>query len=310
MDFQVSVIIPVYNAADFISFAVVSVLDFEEVKEIILIEDNSIDNSLEVCESLASIHPKVHLYRHPSGVNRGEAASRNLGISYATCKLIAFLDADDWYYPNRFEKDKSLFLSIPEVMVSYSFSTINYPNGKILPYGEQKDFEMQLPDGSSNLDAYRYVLENDLILGHVNANTLHIDVFKNGDYWDDRLKVHADTEFWWRINRKYRYYPAELEKPVSAARRHDHNTIYLKSIQTKTIMLLVWIDNIGLENIYDFEKKVVIYQLARAISNPIKSDFFRRIVLHLFQITANSIRPTFIGWFYKWGMKKFNLYKD
>jgi glycosyltransferase involved in cell wall biosynthesis len=307
MVFKVSVVIPVYNAASFIKYAVESVLNFEEVIEVLLVDDISSDDSLIKIRELEKLHDKVKSI--PNSQKRYASGCRNLAIREAKGNVISFLDADDWYYPNRFNKDKSLFLSVPEAKVSYSFSTINYPDGRTLPYGEQKDFEMQLPDGSSNLDAYRYVLENDLILGHVNANTVHIDVFKNGDYWDERLKVHADTEFWWRINRKYRYYPAELEKPVSAARRHDHNTIYLKSIKTKTIMLLVWIDNIGLDNIYDFERKVVIYQLARAISNPIRAHFLRRTVLHLIQIIANSFRSTFISLFYKWGMKKFNLYK-
>ncbi|WPR77401.1 glycosyltransferase family 2 protein [Algoriphagus sp. NG3] len=309
MEFKVSVIVPVYNAAEYLEYAVNSAVFFDEVLEILLIEDGSTDDSLRICQELALKYNKVFLFRHSGGINKGEAASRNFGIKLVKGKYIAFLDADDWYFPNRFKKDVEMIKNNLNVKVVYNFSTINYPNGIVIPYGEGTDFFNEYKE-FSNFDSYQYVIEHDLVLGHVNANTLHLDVFENGDFFDERLKVHTDTEFWWRLNRKYKFYASELEKPVSAARRHDHNTIYKKSVQTKTIMLLVWMDNIGIKNLYKFEKKAVIYHLARAISNPIKNDLLRRSALHGFQCVANAIRPIFILVFYRWGMRKYKLFKD
>jgi Glycosyltransferases involved in cell wall biogenesis len=51
---EISVIIPVYNAAEFLERAVNSALQFDEVKEIVLIEDKSTDRSLEICQKLVS----------------------------------------------------------------------------------------------------------------------------------------------------------------------------------------------------------------------------------------------------------------
>lgn len=105
----ISVIIPVYNASRFLRKSVESALRFEEVKEIILAEDCSTDNSLEICKELASENSKIKLFQHPDKGNHGAGATRNLGIEKASQNFIAFLDADDYYLPNRFDAEKELF---------------------------------------------------------------------------------------------------------------------------------------------------------------------------------------------------------
>ena len=103
---NISVIIPVYNASAFLKKAVESAIQFEEVKEIILVEDGSTDHSLEVCEILENEFGAVKLFQHPDKGNHGAGATRNLGLEKATGDFIAFLDADDYYLPNRFEMEK------------------------------------------------------------------------------------------------------------------------------------------------------------------------------------------------------------
>ena len=66
---KISVITPVYNAENFIVQAVESALQFEEVWEIILVEDQSPDNALEVCRNLAEKHDRVKLIQHPDKKN-------------------------------------------------------------------------------------------------------------------------------------------------------------------------------------------------------------------------------------------------
>ncbi len=99
---QVSIIIPVYNAAAYVREAVESALIQPETGEILLIEDNSPDDSLRICQELAAKYDKVKLLRHPNGENRGPGASRNLGMRNARSPILAFLDADDYYLPGRF----------------------------------------------------------------------------------------------------------------------------------------------------------------------------------------------------------------
>lgn len=99
--FSVSVVIPVFNASEFLTEAVNSVVTLNEVGEVLLIEDGSTDNSLAICEMLANKWKRVRVLRHASGRNAGASASRNLGISAARFDWIQFLDADDELTPDK-----------------------------------------------------------------------------------------------------------------------------------------------------------------------------------------------------------------
>jgi succinoglycan biosynthesis protein ExoO len=96
----VSVIMPVYNAANFVGRAIGSVLAQSlPAAEILVIDDCSTDQTIAVVEALARRHPAIRLLRMPR--NGGPAAARNLGIAQATGDWIAILDADDAYAPDR-----------------------------------------------------------------------------------------------------------------------------------------------------------------------------------------------------------------
>jgi len=109
-----SVIIPVYNAARYVTQAVESALAQPETDEVILIEDGSPDSSLQVCQDLAQKYEKVRLLQHPGGVNKGAGASRNLGMLNARFDYLAFLDADDYFFPNRFKETVKVFEDHPD----------------------------------------------------------------------------------------------------------------------------------------------------------------------------------------------------
>lgn len=95
MDTFVSVIVPVYNAEKSLERCINSILDNTFRKfEIILIDDGSQDNSLKIMKEYEAQFPeRIRIY---SQKNKGVAVTRNLGISYAQFKYIAFVDNDDF----------------------------------------------------------------------------------------------------------------------------------------------------------------------------------------------------------------------
>nr|WP_170857004.1 glycosyltransferase family 2 protein [Algoriphagus locisalis] len=299
--FQVSVIIPVYNVGHFVEEAVKSALTQSEVAEVILVDDGSKDNSLSVCQRLSREYERVKLFTHEGGKNLGVCQSRNLGIRMAKHKFIAFLDADDWYFPARFAKDKVLF-SNPAVMAVFSVWAIHYPNGREEVFGFSDNFFEKL-NSKSIKEIYCYIMTHDIILGHTNANTFRKSVFEQVGYFDDRLKLHEDTELWSRIARVCLFHPAEFSRPVSVARRHDKNTIIQRSKKSKLLFLWVWLDNIGLENLMDCELRNLVYLYARAQSNGIKSNLSRRLLFKVYMTFLIPIRNIFTRWFYKSQMK-------
>jgi cellulose synthase/poly-beta-1,6-N-acetylglucosamine synthase-like glycosyltransferase len=98
MRHSVSVIIPVYNGAAFIGRAIDSALaQSHRPLEIIVVNDGSQDDTLA---ALAPYGPRIHLI---SIANGGVSNARNVGMRASTGELIAFLDADDVWHPNKLQ---------------------------------------------------------------------------------------------------------------------------------------------------------------------------------------------------------------
>lgn len=102
MQTAVSVIIPAFNAAEFISVALESALrQTLTAIEILVTDDASTDSTAQVVENFARRDTRIRLLRHSH--NRGAAAARNTGLQVAVGDWIASLDADDAYMPRRLE---------------------------------------------------------------------------------------------------------------------------------------------------------------------------------------------------------------
>ena len=105
-----SVIIPLYNKAGYIKNTLKSVLNqtFTDY-EIIVINDGSTDESEVVALGFNDKRIQIHNQK-----NQGVSVARNLGIEKSTGKLIAFLDADDYWFPNHLEELANLYHNFPD----------------------------------------------------------------------------------------------------------------------------------------------------------------------------------------------------
>lgn len=97
MRIDVSIIVPVYNCEQYIEKCVQSlVLQTKENIEIILVNDGSTDESLNICNNFAQCYSQIRVLSQSNG---GASKARSLGIAKAVGKYVAFLDADDWAHP-------------------------------------------------------------------------------------------------------------------------------------------------------------------------------------------------------------------
>lgn len=117
---KVSVIIPLYNQKEYVSDAVNSVLtqSYNNL-EIIIIDDHSQDSSLDVALKLKRDNQGIIKVLN-NEKNCGVSFTRNRGVNNANGNFIAFLDADDFWFPLKIEKQVNLLKNDPEVSLVHT----------------------------------------------------------------------------------------------------------------------------------------------------------------------------------------------
>jgi len=114
----VSIITPAYNSSAFIADAIESVLAQTYSNwEMHIVDDNSSDNTGEIVKAYKD--SRIHFYRNE--INEGASVSRNRALEAAKGRWIAFLDSDDWWAPDKLEKQIAFML-----YNNYTFSYTEY----------------------------------------------------------------------------------------------------------------------------------------------------------------------------------------
>lgn len=115
---KISIITPTYNSQNFIKETVNSVINQTYKNwELIVIDDASNDNTIKIVNQFIKTNPNICLLQNKQ--NSGAAITRNRGIEAAKGDLIAFLDADDLWKPEKLEKQVA-FMSANDCDVCFS----------------------------------------------------------------------------------------------------------------------------------------------------------------------------------------------
>lgn len=124
---RVSVITPTYNCAQFLERAMQSVFAQTYVDyEIIVVDDGSTDETQDL---IARWDGEMH-YVYQS--NHGLSSARNLGVSKASGEFIAYLDADDMWYPHKLEQQVAFLDNYPECGFVHSDLTVVDENDRVM----------------------------------------------------------------------------------------------------------------------------------------------------------------------------------
>ena len=182
----VSIIMPSYNAARFIGESINSVLlQTYSNWELLIVDDCSKDNSVEVVRKFANIDKRVVLFSLEKNV--GAAAARNVAIEHAQGQYIAFLDSDDVWDEYKLEKQLAFMKQY-----SYAFTFSNYyvmeENGK------KTENIVKVPSSLS----YHQYLRNTII----GCLTVIIDRQQTGDFKMPLIKSSHDMALWLLIMKR------------------------------------------------------------------------------------------------------------
>lgn len=112
---KISVVIPTYNCAGYITQAIESVLNQTNCNyELLIIDDGSTDNTRQI------LQPYSKVLRYVYQNNQGVCATRNHGIKIAQGEYVAFLDADDFFLPGKLAAQLAVFEAQPDLGIVHS----------------------------------------------------------------------------------------------------------------------------------------------------------------------------------------------
>lgn len=180
----VSVYIPTYNRSELLKRAINSVLDQTEKNvEIVVVDDNSPDDTPEVMAEIMKAHPQVKYFRNRE--NRGACYNRNLAIQNASGLFVTGLDDDDYFLPNRLES----FLNAWKTKGPNTIAL--FDNVKV----KKSDGEMESISCHKRVDFDGLCVRNDV------GNQIFAErsLFTNGIGYDEKLKSWQDIELWMHI---------------------------------------------------------------------------------------------------------------
>jgi teichuronic acid biosynthesis glycosyltransferase TuaG len=119
MNDLVSILTPTYNTEKFIKATIESAQNQTYKNwEMILVDDASTDNTVAIIEEFVKRDSRIKLFKLPE--NRGNGFARNAALEKATGKYIAYLDADDLWFPEKLEKQIQ-FLKTNNLHFTFSF---------------------------------------------------------------------------------------------------------------------------------------------------------------------------------------------
>jgi glycosyltransferase involved in cell wall biosynthesis len=240
-DFRISVIIPVYNAERFIKKAVESAVHLRQVAEVVLVEDGSPDRAIDVCRELQQQYPHVKVFQHRNGENRGAGASRNLGIQNSRSEYIAFLDADDWYLPNRFSETEEIFRSDDSVDGVYAPIGTFFTEENLKLFGKatsKQKGDQYITFFKKPIEPKRLFVEL-LTMRHGTFSTdglvIKRKLLEKTGMFNENLKLHQDSELWVRCAYFGKLVGTVDPAPVAMRGVHQANRVNASNFKSRSL---------------------------------------------------------------------------
>lgn len=190
----VSVIIPAFNSSKTIKKTIDSVLvqtltDFE----LIIINDASTDNTLDIISQYQD--PRLQVFSYPHG---GGNVSRNRGLKHALGEYVSFLDADDIWEADKLELQLQTLQKLQqntEVAIAYSWT--DYIN-------EEDNVILKGCHTNANGDIYEKLLVHNFLENGSNPLIRKTSIVELGGF-DETLTAAQDWDMWLRLAQKYHF---------------------------------------------------------------------------------------------------------
>lgn len=171
-----SVIVPVYNAAEYLKICIDSILEqtFSDF-ELILVNDGSTDQSGSICDAYASGDGKVKVIHQDNG---GQTLARTAGLRKALGNYVIYVDADDWI-------EKNMLESAARIINEYHAEVITYAHRFEYADGRSKTVTEPVTEGFYNKEALRRQVYPSVLMD----NSLHNMSYTIGKVVEKKILV-------------------------------------------------------------------------------------------------------------------------
>jgi glycosyltransferase involved in cell wall biosynthesis len=185
----VSVVLITYNCAQYVGRAIESVLAQTWRRlELIVVDDGSTDTTAEIVARFDD--SRIQYVRQD---NAGIASARNHGIRRARGELLSFLDCDDWWLPQKLERQVARVIADPSVGLVYSLTI------RVVPSGQVSDRFSRIVEGRI-LDR---LLMGNCIAGSASSALLTRVAVNEAGWFDESLRVAEDWDYWIRVAARF-----------------------------------------------------------------------------------------------------------
>ena len=250
---QVSMVVPAYNAAEFIARGIDTVLaqSFTEL-ELIVVNDGSTDETQEIIDWYKERYPRIKGLYQP---NAGQAVARNLGVSCAAGEYVGFMDSDDMVRPDMIEKlYRSIIKNNCDIAMTSAYQMTNEGYEVVSAYPIAEDTPISFDEFFDHYFKYAYpvvwgkLYRRLLVKEHPIPKTTYED-----SAWMPCILSYAD-----RI--------CYINEPLYEYDRIIRNVTYVQAVRGKTI-----------EKQYEDRRDYVMFFLKHG--NPKKMDLLKRLAI-------------------------------
>lgn len=222
--FRISVIIPTYNSVAYLADALLSVWQQSyQPLEILVIDDGSTDTTPTVVAEFqqrmndGAAHGQSAQLRYYYQPNAGPAAARNRGVHLSQGNLLAFLDADDWWHPQKLEQQVARLTAEPTLGYVLSHMFVHLETATTWPI---------------SLNQTHY--QNDPVCLLPSALLVQRPIFAQVGAFDEQYRYSDDAD--WFLRAKDAAIPfTVVPEPLVYKRIHSHNLSHSPTMSQETL---------------------------------------------------------------------------
>src|SRR5829696_2546414 len=209
---KVTVITPVYNGELYIQEAVDGLLAQSlQDWELVVVDDGSSDSTPQILANFTD--QRIRIIRQQ---NAGEACARNVGLDHATGEYVAFLDADDFYFPNALEDLASFLDTNPQYDVVFSDGQIcDEHDHPLMTLSEVR------PGIYTGKILDKVVISSSVVTVPVCTMTRRSKIKEHSVRFDPNLVIGPDWDFWIQLAVHVNF--GYLDKSTCKYRIHTNN---------------------------------------------------------------------------------------